>query len=214
YALINQLRRKGLFIPRIALMCFDTQIRSILLYGAQVWGPYFLLQLLDRPRDAEGRHCYFDRAMEDCMVGIQRTFLRTLASIGRVPDNRLLFREFSQEPLHLHWATLVYHFWNKLVRGKNSISHNVFREEIRTALLTNCTRPTWGSMVLQGLRCLGHWPDLPADLDLEGRVDFLSTREICIESVMFTLEEHFKEDWLSPRLLILLILCLMVASLV
>ncbi|GIL46662.1 hypothetical protein Vafri_3597, partial [Volvox africanus] len=134
-------------------------------------------------------------------LGFNVLFLGLLPQLSefRTIDNR----EFSQESLHLDWATLVYRFWNKLVRGKNNISHNVFREEIRTALLTDCRRPTWGSMVLQGLRCLGHWPDLPADLDLEGRVDFLSSREICIGSVMFTLEKSFKEDWLSPRLLIL-----------
>ncbi|GIM01087.1 hypothetical protein Vretimale_5926, partial [Volvox reticuliferus] len=103
YALIDKLNRRGLFIPRIALRCFDTQIRAILSYGAQVWSPYFLSRLLDNPRDAQGRYCYFEGAMEDRMVGIQRTFLRTLASIGRVPDNRLLFREFSQDPLHLYW---------------------------------------------------------------------------------------------------------------
>ncbi|GIL89096.1 hypothetical protein Vretifemale_16963 [Volvox reticuliferus] len=125
YAVINKLRRKGLFIPRIALWCFDSQIRAILLYGVQVWGPHFLLQLLDRPRDTQGRYCYFDCAMEDRMVGIQRTFLRSLASVGRVPDNKLLFREFVQQPLHIHWATLVYRFGTNWLRPK-TISFTMF----------------------------------------------------------------------------------------
>ncbi|GIM02976.1 hypothetical protein Vretimale_7787, partial [Volvox reticuliferus] len=125
YALIDKLNRRGLFIPRISLRCFDTQIRAILSYGAQVWSSYFLSQLLDNPHDAQGRYGYFECAMEDRMVEIQRIFLRTLASVGRVPDNRLLFREFSQDPLHLYWATLVFRFWNRLVWGKNGIFYNV-----------------------------------------------------------------------------------------
>ncbi|GIL88800.1 hypothetical protein Vretimale_19606 [Volvox reticuliferus] len=200
YAVISKLRRKGLFIPRIALQCFDSQIRAILSYGVQVWGPHFLLQLLDRPRDIQGRYCYFDRAMEDRMVGIQRTFLRSLASVGRVPDNRLLFREFGQQPLHIHWATLVYRFWNKLVKAKNNIFHNVFREEIRMALLSDCTGSSWGSLVLRGLRCLGHWPDIPVDGELEVRVNVLASKEINIEALMLTLKERFDEDWVNPRL--------------
>ncbi|GLC51883.1 hypothetical protein PLESTB_000558900 [Pleodorina starrii] len=203
FALVNKLRRRGLFVPRVALKCFDVQICAILSYGVQVWGPSYILQVVERDRDPQGRYCYFEKALENRMVGLQRMYLKMLAGLRKIPDNKILFREFGQRPLHVHWASLIYRFWNKLVDAKGSVFHRVFREEIRLALQSDLSGHGWGALVLRGLRCLGqdHWPEPPPGLDLEGQVDFVASRSLNIGNLIWTLEQRFDEDWLNSRLL-------------
>ena len=78
------------------------------------------------------------------MVALQKRFLRTLAGVGLAPDP-LGFWEFGQQPMHTHWAALIYRFWNKLVKAEGSIHHNVLREDIRIALSSNLSYEGWGS---------------------------------------------------------------------
>ena len=199
FALIRKLRRKGLMIPRIALRCFTTQIRSILSYGAQVWGPLFILQLVEGRPDINGRSCYFEKSLGNRMVALQKRFLRILAGVGLAPD-RLLFREFGQQPMHTHWAALIYRFWNKLVKAEGSIHHNVLREEIRIALRSNLSYKGWGSQVLKGLTSLGYDFGIPPELGLEEQVDIISKRELNIGSILHTLDQRFDDDWANFRL--------------
>ncbi|GIL92958.1 hypothetical protein Vretifemale_20407 [Volvox reticuliferus] len=110
YVLIHKLSRQGLLLPRIGLKCFDAQIRSILSYGVQVWGPERLLEVL-RAEDTAGCGC-FEKALKDPMVTLQQSFLRALAGVKVAPNN-LLFREFDQYPLQVFWAKLVFRFWTE-----------------------------------------------------------------------------------------------------
>jgi hypothetical protein len=77
-ALLSKLRRQALMFPRLALRCFEVQVRSVLSYGAQLWGPDAVIAVL-----AGGAHAgvglsgCFERALQHSALGLaQLNFLR------------------------------------------------------------------------------------------------------------------------------------------
>ena len=70
FSLVSKLRRQGLFVPAVAVRAFDAQVRSILSYGVQVWGPAMVLQVLERgyPSNQGPRSCNFEYALQNRMV--------------------------------------------------------------------------------------------------------------------------------------------------
>jgi hypothetical protein len=197
FSLISKLRRQGLLLPGVGLKCFNTQIRPILSYGAQVWGPDLLLQVLE---SANSRVSLFEKAVADRMVGLQRTFLRSLACVKTAP-NALLFREFDQHPLHVFWARLVFRFWNKLVESEGSIYHCVFREELRHALSGEGPHDSWGAKVLRVLQALGFdLESVTGNADAEGKVLALSSHKLDVSALLGELKERFSTHWVSDRL--------------
>ncbi|GLC46236.1 hypothetical protein PLESTB_001538400 [Pleodorina starrii] len=197
FSLINKLRRQGLLLPGVGLKCFNAQIRPILSYGAQVWAPDLLVQILEAD---ESRTCLFDRAVADRMVGLQLSYLRALACV-KTATTALVFREFGQHPLHLFWARLIFRFWNKLVESESSIYHHVFREELRFALMGDGLHDSWGAKVLRVLRALGYDVDsVTGSLDTESKVDALSSHKLDIPWLLGELKDRLDAGWANERL--------------
>ena len=200
HALIDKLRQKGLWIPRIALKCFHSQVGTILAYGVQVWGPEAVLRVLRPPGGGdEQREELFERAIEDRMVDLHRSYLRSLAGV-KVASNRLLFREFGERPLQIHWAKLILRFWNKLASARGTIHHHALREEVRLALATGGSHVGWGSKVLQMLRLLGFDFGVPQELNVEAQVDIISTTKLDVSWLISSFAERMDADWRSDRL--------------
>ncbi len=74
-ALLSKLRRQALLFPRAALRCFEVQVRSVLSYGAQLWGPAAVIAVLAGGEHAGGglSGC-FERALQhpacSCRVSV------------------------------------------------------------------------------------------------------------------------------------------------
>jgi hypothetical protein len=160
-ALLSKLRRQALLIPRIALRCFEVQVRSVLSYGAQLWGPDAVLAVLAGATNGELSGC-FERALLHPAVQLQREFLWALARVKKC-SSRALFREFKQRPLQYHWAELAMRWWNKLVESKSVIHRAVFQEELRQAHRAQvnpgvCVYGGWGDRMFRMLAALGWEP--------------------------------------------------------
>jgi exonuclease III len=200
HALTRKLRRQGLFLPSIGMRCFDSQVRSILSYGAQIWAPDALLKVVGVVPPTQ-RSEYFEKALEDRMVQLQRGFFRSLAGVQTSPD-RLLYKELGQMPLHLHWAELTFRFWNQLVKATGTIYHGAFREEIRCAL-TDPARYAhcWGVKMMRLLVMgLGYKFRGGGQEDVDYLVDMITGHELDVGALMDTLRSRFDEDWKSSRL--------------
>ena len=201
HALRRKLRKKGLLVPAVAMRCFDAQVRAVLSYGAQIWAPDALLRVFHAAPTEGQRYGAFDRAIEHGMVRIQMDFMREVVGAQK-PTHELLFRELGCMPLHVHWAELVFRFWNQLVKAQGTIYHQAFREEIR-AVLSNLPSPpthTWGAKVLR-LLMVGLGYRFGGDEgDLEARITRITTHELDVSALMGTIRERFEEDWRSSRL--------------
>jgi len=202
FSLVSKLRRQGLFVPAVAVRAFDAQVRSILSYGVQVWGPAMVLQVLERgyPSNQEPRSCYFEYALQNRMVELQKSFLKQLTGAG-LPPNRLLFRESGQYPLQMYWAKLIFRFWNRLVEAKGTVYHHCFREELRLAFTSFLTYDGWGTKVIRILEAMGDDLGLgTGDAGTEARVDAVSSHVLDIKELMEGLRSRFDDDWSSVRL--------------
>ena len=200
YALVKNLRRQGLFSPVVGIKSFHAYIRSILSYGAQIWAPDALLRITLPMRGQEQKCGYFERALKDRMVQLQRAFLRRIAGVSIAPD-RLLFRELDQNPLQVHWAELLFRFWNRLVKADGTIYHCAFREEIRLALTHGRQYSGWGIKVLGVLHSLGYsFGNSTVAGGIEGLVNAISSHELDVTSLMDTLRGRFNDEWNSSRL--------------
>ncbi|GFR49039.1 hypothetical protein Agub_g11063, partial [Astrephomene gubernaculifera] len=191
FSLQRKLKRLGLLVPAVAVKCFDVQVRSILSYGVQVWGPDVVLKLMT---DCENSARYFDRSLRDPMVQLQREFLREIAGVKVSPD-KLLFKEFNQRPLHVFWLELFLRFWNDLVKQKDTVYHQALRGEIRSALSTE-HYDGWGSKVLKILKMLG--TDLTAlggELDLNARVERIAGTELNVSALTKKFADRMDADW-------------------
>ena len=201
FALRKKLRKKGLMVPAVAMRCFNAQVRAILSYGAQVWAPDALLRVFNAAHVDGQRYGAFDRAIEHGMVRMQMEFMREVVGAAK-PTHELLFRELGCMPLHVHWAELVFRFWNQLVKAKGTIYHDAFREEIR-AVLSNLPEPpthTWGAKVLRLLMVGLGYRFGGEGGDLEANVTRITTHELDVASLMTTVRARFEEDWDSGRL--------------
>jgi len=135
--LVSRLAAAGLHIPHTMLSFYNTCVRSVFSFGAQVWGTACLT--LD-----------FDTAMEHPIVSEQRHFLRRVLGAQNV-SNRCVFMELSRLPMQHHWAGLIFRFWNGLVKKAGTIFHDVFRSDLRMALELDVG---WAHEVIAFLRLL------------------------------------------------------------
>ena len=197
FALVDKLRLKGLLSPNVSLKCFNVSVRSVLSFAVQVWGPAYILEILQGAGD--GRSLCFDKALSNKMVQVQRDFLQFIAGVKRVPY-RLLFSEFDQYPLHVHWAKLVFRFWNSIVRKPGSQHHHVLRDEIRLAIGSNLEGKAWGTVVLKVLNLLGHFDGVSSSLNIDEQVDSISSMELEVGALVEELIRRFDDDWGSTRL--------------
>ncbi|GFR43131.1 hypothetical protein Agub_g4144 [Astrephomene gubernaculifera] len=130
------------------------------------------------PAAADGRCLWFERALEDDLVKVQKDFLQELAGAQR-PTNRLLFREFGQRPLQQHWAALAFRFWNDLCQARDTIYHSAFRNELRLAFESDFNYDGWGAKMLRVYRCLGYnLTGMRQDMDIDSKVNCAASTRV------------------------------------
>jgi hypothetical protein len=175
-----KLAAHGLAIPGTAMTFFNTCIRNVLCFGAQVWSTPFLTS-------------DFDLAMKHPMVAEQRQYMQRLAGAQR-PNNRVLYMEFSELPLQHHWAALVIRFWNSMVRTPGTLCHNAFRSDIHMAFTHGLG---WAHDVLKFLRELqptAEWLLLgacPVDgAALTALVDHYASLELPVEELLSVMADR------------------------
>ena len=222
YKLLKSLDEQHVNAPGIMVQCFEVQIRSILSYGAEVWGPDALMDMFDgpprNPRRQAGQAIprtrrpptnasLFDRALFDPMVELQTLFLKRVVGAS-LPTHRLLYAETSQLPLQFFWAQLVFGFWNRIVRQPKSLANAVLQEDIHVAAEGNFAGDSWTAKVLKICDRLGYnWRQgqPAAGTTREGRpaalAGWLIRRELPSGELLDLLWHRFMSDWDSPRLL-------------
>lgn len=169
FGLLAKLDKRKIFAPDVRMRTFDTQVRSILLYGCEVWGPDMLADLIEggpagnRSRDsrnlAEG---WFEAAIKDPAVRLQLSFMRRTAGAAS-PAHRLLFAELAQLPLHYFALKLLVGFVNRIQKQPNTYCHAALSDELRDAILVP-HGDGWGAKFLRVLSALhvDIWSGLPA----------------------------------------------------
>jgi len=193
FGLSNRLDENRVWAPAVRLQAFDTQVRSVLCYGAEVWGPDRIVSVLRLGKGVlPAGKSYFDLALEDGMVQVQRDFCLRCAGLKQVPY-KLLYRELSQLPLQYFWLRLALCFWNKIVKSRGSVYHDVLVDDLRLALLSDLKVDCWSSKVLIILRWLGH--EWPACDSVSQKVDVYSSQLIRVGEVLERLSAFLLSDW-------------------
>ena len=186
--LTARLAAAGLHIPHTMLVFYNTCVRPILCFGAQVWSSSYLT--LD-----------FDTAMQHPIMGEQRLFLRRVLGAQRV-SNQVLYAELSQLPMQHHWSGLVCRFWNTLVKKCNTLYHDVFRSDIRMALERQVG---WAHEVIAFLRSLQlpndtlKLPDHAACSHAE-LIDAYCNLKLPVQQVQEHVAERLRSVWSSADL--------------
>ena len=135
--LLARLSAAGLHIPHTVLQFYNTCVRPVFSFGAQVWSTSYLTGSMEV-------------ALKHPMVVEQCAFLRRVIGAQKA-SNVVALMELSQLPMQHHWAGLVFRFWNKLVKHTNTLFHNTFRSDIRLALVS---QRGWAFDVIEFLRTL------------------------------------------------------------
>jgi hypothetical protein len=122
YALLARLDACRIWAPATRIRCFETQVRAVVSYGAEIWGPDKLLGLLNAsesaPAGARSQESVFERAFKDPAVQLQWVFLKRCVG-AKAPARHVVFKELGQWPLHHYWLQLACGFWNRLVAAKD-----------------------------------------------------------------------------------------------
>jgi hypothetical protein len=191
YALCHRLDVCKIWAPAARLKCFDVQVRSVLSYGAELWGPDKLVELFRlAPGQRKIKESPFDLALRDPMVSLQKQFLTRCVGV-RAPPMRLLFRELSQLPLHCFWFGLALSFWNRLVAAEGTVYHDTFCDDVGLALVRRLDVDCWAAKMLLVLNFLGYkWPGV----DGVGRY---TTHTIQIDDALCALQAKFEVDWVA-----------------
>jgi hypothetical protein len=136
FALQRSITRLGPLPPTTQLRLFDTLVRPVLMYGAQVWGAEYLKLPPPRPPDPpEGARppTLAPRGLLDTVV---YDFLRFVSGTGRTAPSWVLLQDFSVLPLQSHLAAYVFRMWNSL-RGEDhrgSAAGRAARADLRLML--------------------------------------------------------------------------------
>ncbi len=136
FGLMNKQSKLRIWAPAVRMRLFDGQVRPIVWYGCEVWGPEVLSALVRGPRRRDTSNTeagWFEACLDDPAVKLQVMFMRTTCG-AKLPPHRLLFAELSQLPLHMYWLKMVIGFWNRLVRQPESLAADVLVEEVRLYL--------------------------------------------------------------------------------
>lgn len=164
FALNARLDGARLYSPRVRVACFDVQVRSVLSYAAEIWGPdelHRLFRLGASTRRRTTAVSLFEEALKHPMCQLQKDFLKRCCG-ARVPPLRLLFRELGQLPLHYHWLKLACSFWNRLVADGGSPYFEAFVADVKLALREPGKSDSWAGKLIPVLERLGYeWPAQP-----------------------------------------------------
>jgi hypothetical protein len=203
-SLSAKLDRCKLWAPDLRVKSFNTQVRSVLSYGAEVWGPDVLMEAVRGSRRRDSRNVasgLFEACLRDAAVRLQITYFRHTSGAMR-PTHRLLFAEMGALPLHEHWASLVVSFWNRTVKRPGSLVHEALVEEIRMGLETP-NWGGWGAHVLAFLAFLGIdvWVGGPsAEATAQERAVWLAAQPLSVSAVMGNVREQLAAGWSHERL--------------
>jgi hypothetical protein len=102
-------RCRDLHIDEPALFCtlFDQLVAPVLSYGAEIWGPWHIADVLTSPDGALGKNP---------AEQTQTRFLRSMMWISPKASSWLVLAELSRPPMYLHYLLQATRFWNKLCR--------------------------------------------------------------------------------------------------
>jgi hypothetical protein len=205
FSLISKLDKLKLRAPDVRMRCFEVQVRSILSYGSEVWGPDALAEMLDggpppRRRDrsnlAEG---LFEACLRDPMVKLQVAYMRRVVGAAR-PAHRLLFAELSQLPLHYFWLKQVVGFWNRLVKQPGAICHHALLQEVEDALSgVEC----WASKLMRVCDKLGVdlWDGKPDTVQSAGeKAAWLVSKPLPLGPIVTAFRKALMAGWEHERL--------------
>jgi hypothetical protein len=202
WALAARLDQCRIWAPELRMRCFDVQVRSVLSYGAQLWGPDKLLDALE-PVGGDA----WERALADPLVVVQKDFLKRCCNAHN-PPLRLLYRELSQLPLHYYWARLACGFWNALVKlPAEDLLCTVFRADIVLALESGLEADCWAAKMIRFFRAVGYESQLdlpPGDWpacicgDPERAVGKLSAHVVDIPKVLSLVRDGLQRRWADP----------------
>ena len=193
FALARALKDSRMLVPDIMLSCYNAQVRSILSYGAEVWGPGAVAKLFART----GSKTLFQRACEDPAVKQQTAFLKRVAG-AKIPTLSLLYTELNQLPMQVHWTRVVLRFWNRLAASEGStLGKRVLRDVLERACTARFSGKDWGSQVLCILRALGH--DLlllaPSPQEPAALVAWLSEQRVPADALAEELARRLQPAW-------------------
>lgn len=211
YGLIAALDRQGCSAPDVMHTCFDVQVRSVLSYGVEVWGPDALSSLFegtnyggyDRTTELALRSkwrkakSWFEKALTDPMVALQTSFLARAAGVRR-PAYRLLYAEFGAYPMHHHWARMVFGFWNRIIKQKKSLAHTFVQDAIETAYAGSFEGMCWVSKIYRVCKHLGYdWLEkAPRGEDGESALcEWLLDTELPTAELLEELASKLMQEW-------------------
>ena len=207
FSLAAKLDKRKVRAPDIRMRTFNAQVRSILTYGCEVWGPDALVEALDggpagsRRSDSNNlANGLFEATLQDPAVQLQIAFMRQAAGASR-PSHRLLFAELSQLPVHYFIFQLMLGFFNRVVEQPGTYCHAALLEEICDALLVPAGNG-WGAGFLRFCSALGVdvWSGVPGGLSARGKALWLVSKPLSASMLIGALREKFMEGWSHGRL--------------
>jgi hypothetical protein len=191
------------------------QVRSILSYGCESWGPDALSLLFgarkppgfrpDRRNLAEGP---FERSLVDPAVKLQITCMRAVACAQR-PTQRLLFAEMGLLPMHYHWFRRICGFWDSIVKCHESIAYYALLEEVSYTMSSDPLISSWvhtlgwAGQFLGVCTALGVdvWEGVPDDaITALSRAEWLLQRPLPAAHLCSRFREVLMGAWDVPRL--------------
>ena len=183
HAVAAKLAAHGMHVPHTSMVFYNTCVRSVFSFGAQVWStPYLTAD--------------FDVAMRHEMVKTQRDFMQRLVGASS-PPSRVLYMELSELPFQHHWAGLVFRFWNSLTAKPCSFAHAVLRADVQLALER---KVGWAHEVISFLSRLA-FSDLPdPGLPLADRVDAYVRLRLPVSSLQRDIARSLMKAWHNPDL--------------
>ena len=150
--------------PPLAMELFDTYVRPVMSYGAEVWAPQLVLQALRG--GSKGA---------DACERVHLQFLRSLLGVRDTSPTLLVLSETGRLPLAVQWAGQTARFISKLVEHDESrVAKQAFLDSVELAASGAAAgrgRQCWAAEVGQILDLLGGpklCPDqLPNSIDAE-----------------------------------------------
>jgi Reverse transcriptase (RNA-dependent DNA polymerase) len=206
HALSANMDRLKLFSPDLRVRCFNTQVRSILSYGCEAWGPDVLEEAMQggpvlRRRDYRNRaEGVFEACLKDPAVKLQTTFFRHTVGACR-PAHRLLYAEMGAYPLHEFWARMVIGFWNRVAKQGGTVWHSAMMDELMTAW-NQPQSQGWGAKFIRFLKWAGHevWEGAPRHESPGNRAKWALERPLPMGLIMGNVREKFFAGWAHERM--------------
>lgn len=172
--------------PALAMMLWESLVRSSFSFGAQVWG-------------ADCLTVCWDDALKHCMVKEQIAFMRRVVGAA-LPSHRLLFAELGQLPLQHHWAGLVLRHWNSMSSQPQSLVHTAFCADLKLALQGEGT--CWSAKVLHFLSQLQwqHQPEGWANMSLDEHIQHYAKLQLPVDRLLEDYADVLMRPWRTPEL--------------